>query len=174
MHMADALLSPAVGGTMWAISAGAIAYCSGKLRKELDDRKVPLMGVLGAFLFAAQMIQQGKGGVRFLQPLQAPRVIVGQLLEDSGKTARHKLKHVVLLQGDRLGGQRLEPVPDRPALVEHGADGAPADHGVHSQQDPRQPAGEPDFAGLEKPTGKTSSWPGGREPAFLPALVGKF
>jgi cobalt/nickel transport system permease protein len=54
--MADALLSPAVGGTMWAASAGTIAYCSAKVRKELDDRKVPLMGVLGAFLFAAQMI----------------------------------------------------------------------------------------------------------------------
>jgi cobalt/nickel transport system permease protein len=56
MHMADALLSPAVGGTMWAASAGAIAFCSAKVSKEPDDRKVPLMGVLGAFLFAAQMI----------------------------------------------------------------------------------------------------------------------
>ncbi len=56
MHMADALLSPTVGGTMWAVSAGTIAYCSRKVRRELDDRKVPLMGVLGAFLFAAQMI----------------------------------------------------------------------------------------------------------------------
>jgi len=56
MHMADALLSPAVGGTMWAASAGTIAYCSKKVREELDDRKVPLMGVLGAFIFAAQMI----------------------------------------------------------------------------------------------------------------------
>jgi len=54
--MADALLSPAVGGTMWAVSAGAIAYCSTKVRSQLDDRKVPLMGVLGAFIFAAQMI----------------------------------------------------------------------------------------------------------------------
>lgn len=56
MHMADALLSPAVGGTLWAASAGAIAYCSARLGREPDDRKVPLMGVLGAFLFAAQMI----------------------------------------------------------------------------------------------------------------------
>src|SRR6185369_6797856 len=56
MHMADALLSPAVGGTMLVATAGTIAYCSAKVRKELDDRKVPLMGVLGAFLFAAQMI----------------------------------------------------------------------------------------------------------------------
>lgn len=56
MHMSDALLSPAVGGTMWAATAGTITYCSYKVRKELDDRKVPLMGVLGAFLFTAQMI----------------------------------------------------------------------------------------------------------------------
>lgn len=56
MHMADALLSPAVGGTMWAASAGAIVYCSAKVHKELDGRMTPLMGVLGAFLFAAQMI----------------------------------------------------------------------------------------------------------------------
>lgn len=56
MHMADALLSPAVGGTMWAATAGTIAYCSARVRSQLDDRKVPLMGVLGAFIFAAQMI----------------------------------------------------------------------------------------------------------------------
>jgi len=56
MHMADALLSPAVGGTMWAATAGTIAYCSRKVKQDLDDRKVPLMGVLGAFIFAAQMI----------------------------------------------------------------------------------------------------------------------
>ncbi|MBU4260266.1 MAG: energy-coupling factor ABC transporter permease [Proteobacteria bacterium] len=56
MHMADALLSPAVGGTMWGVAAGTIAYSSMKVKKELDDRKVPLMGVLGAFIFAAQMI----------------------------------------------------------------------------------------------------------------------
>ncbi len=56
MHMADALLSPAVGGVMWAAAAGTIAFCSARVSKGIDDRKVPLMGVLGAFLFAAQMI----------------------------------------------------------------------------------------------------------------------
>jgi cobalt/nickel transport system permease protein len=56
MHMADALVSPAVGGAFWAVAAGTIAYCSARVRKDLDDRKVPLMGVLGAFVFAAQMI----------------------------------------------------------------------------------------------------------------------
>ena len=56
MHMADALLSPAVGGTMWAATAGTIAFCAKKVQQDLDDRKIPLMGVLGAFIFAAQMI----------------------------------------------------------------------------------------------------------------------
>jgi len=45
-----------VGATMWATTAGTIAYCSRKLKKDLDDSKVPLMGVLAAFIFAAQMI----------------------------------------------------------------------------------------------------------------------
>ncbi|MDT8395415.1 MAG: energy-coupling factor ABC transporter permease [bacterium] len=54
--MADALLSPAVGGTAWAATAGLIGYSSRKLRDGMDDRRIPLMGVLGAFIFAAQMI----------------------------------------------------------------------------------------------------------------------
>ncbi len=56
MHMADALLSPAVGATMWAAAAVAVGHCSRRIRSEDDERRVPLMGVLGAFLFAAQMI----------------------------------------------------------------------------------------------------------------------
>ena len=56
MHMADALLSPAVGGTMWGVSAGALAWSARRVRREADDAGVPLMGVLGAFVFAAQMI----------------------------------------------------------------------------------------------------------------------
>jgi cobalt/nickel transport system permease protein len=54
--MADALISPVTGGTMWAVTAGLISWCSRKVKNDLDDRKVPLMGVLGAFIFAAQMI----------------------------------------------------------------------------------------------------------------------
>ena len=56
MHMADALISPAVGGTMWAASAGLIGYSAKKVKDDLDDHKIPLMGVVGAFIFAAQMI----------------------------------------------------------------------------------------------------------------------
>jgi cobalt/nickel transport system permease protein len=56
MHMADALVSPAVGGTMWVVSGGLIALCVRELKRSARDDLVPLMGVLGAFIFAAQMI----------------------------------------------------------------------------------------------------------------------
>lgn len=56
MHMADALLSPAVGATLWAGTAAATGYASKRLKRDLDDRTIPLMGVLGAFIFAAQMV----------------------------------------------------------------------------------------------------------------------
>ena len=56
MHMADALMSPAVGTALWGSSAVAMAYSSKKVQSGLDDNKIPLMGVMGAFVFAAQMI----------------------------------------------------------------------------------------------------------------------
>ena len=70
MHMADAMLSPAVGGTMALVSAAAIGWSAARLRRtaarELaglesgaydgGDRIVPMMGVFGAFVFAAQMV----------------------------------------------------------------------------------------------------------------------
>jgi len=54
--MADALISPAAGGAFWAASAGLVAYSCKKVSKEADDRKIPLMGVLGAFIFTVQML----------------------------------------------------------------------------------------------------------------------
>jgi len=57
MHMADALLSPAVGAAMCAVSTAAIAYSAKKITTgDLCEKKIPVMGVMGAFVFAAQMI----------------------------------------------------------------------------------------------------------------------
>jgi len=56
MHMADALLSPAVGGALWVASAATLAWCARRVSAQGEDHLVPLMGVLGAFVFAAQMI----------------------------------------------------------------------------------------------------------------------
>jgi len=54
--MADALLSPAVGISFMALSGGALALSAKKLKESAEESKVPLMGVLGAFVFASQMI----------------------------------------------------------------------------------------------------------------------
>ena len=57
MHMTDALLSPAVGGAMWVVSSAANAYAVKKITgNDLCEKKIPVMGVMGAFVFAAQMI----------------------------------------------------------------------------------------------------------------------
>ena len=56
MHMADALVSPAVAGVMYACSAVAIGFSLKKIRTADMNRRIPLMGVMGAFVFAAQMI----------------------------------------------------------------------------------------------------------------------
>lgn len=56
MHMADALIAPAVAGTMYACSAAAAGYSVKKVRLENDPKKIPVMGIMGAFVFAAQMI----------------------------------------------------------------------------------------------------------------------
>lgn len=56
MHMADALISPAVGGALWTAGAALTCYSVKKIGPEFHEQKAPLMGVLGAFVFAAQMI----------------------------------------------------------------------------------------------------------------------
>lgn len=56
MHMADALISTAVGGTMLAVTAGIAAHSVRRVNRDFDEKKIPLMGVMGAFVFTAQMI----------------------------------------------------------------------------------------------------------------------
>lgn len=56
MHMADALVAPAVAATMYACSTVAAGYSVRKVRLENEPKKIPVMGVMGAFVFATQMI----------------------------------------------------------------------------------------------------------------------
>ncbi len=56
MHMADALVAPAVAGTMYVLSASAAGVSVKKVREENDPKKIPVMGVMGAFVFATQML----------------------------------------------------------------------------------------------------------------------
>ncbi|WP_209005102.1 energy-coupling factor ABC transporter permease [Anaeromyxobacter diazotrophicus] len=53
--MSDALVSPAVGGALWLTAAGVARHAARRLERE-EEQRLPLMGVLGAFVFAAQMV----------------------------------------------------------------------------------------------------------------------
>ncbi|HEY2843569.1 MAG TPA: energy-coupling factor ABC transporter permease [Bryobacteraceae bacterium] len=56
MHIPDGFLTPPVWGTLDAISAPAVAWVARRAQRETQDRRIPLLGVMGAFVFAAQMI----------------------------------------------------------------------------------------------------------------------
>lgn len=56
MHMADALISPAVAGSCWTAALALLAHAARRVRASTRESLIPLMGVLGAFVFAAQMI----------------------------------------------------------------------------------------------------------------------
>ncbi|HYE84366.1 MAG TPA: energy-coupling factor ABC transporter permease [Clostridia bacterium] len=56
MHMADALITPLVGGVMYIAAAKAGADSIKRIKGDMDETKIPMMGVMGAFVFATQMI----------------------------------------------------------------------------------------------------------------------
>jgi cobalt/nickel transport system permease protein len=63
MHMTDSLLSPAVGGVMGVAALGLISWTCVRVRKQTESysksqehRRIGFAGVMGAFAFAAQMI----------------------------------------------------------------------------------------------------------------------
>ena len=56
MHIPPGFLEPQVWAPMTAISAAGVGYAIKKSGDVVDDRRVPVMGVLAAFIFAAQMV----------------------------------------------------------------------------------------------------------------------
>jgi cobalt/nickel transport system permease protein len=56
MHIPDGFLSVPVWGTMDAVALPTVAYLARRAQREFDHHRIPLMGVMGAFIFAAQMI----------------------------------------------------------------------------------------------------------------------
>ncbi|MFH1594318.1 MAG: energy-coupling factor ABC transporter permease [Candidatus Omnitrophota bacterium] len=56
MHIPDGFLAANTCVPTWLISAGGIGYCLKKTAELMKDRMVPLMGVISAFIFAAQML----------------------------------------------------------------------------------------------------------------------
>jgi cobalt/nickel transport system permease protein len=56
MHIPDGFLSVPVSLILWVLSIGVIAYALVRVRDDLGERQVPLMGVVAAAIFAGQML----------------------------------------------------------------------------------------------------------------------
>lgn len=56
MHIPDGFLDAKTFGTLYGISAVALGSAIVRLKKLLGEKQVPLIGVISAFVFAAQML----------------------------------------------------------------------------------------------------------------------
>lgn len=56
MHIPDGFLSIVISIICWIATAGVIGLAISKTNKSLGEKQIPLMGVMAAFIFAAQMI----------------------------------------------------------------------------------------------------------------------
>lgn len=56
MHIPDGFLNTATWGCLYGASGATTAYALYKVKDELDEKAVPLLGITAAFIFAAQML----------------------------------------------------------------------------------------------------------------------
>ncbi len=56
MHIPDGFLSPGVAAAAGLVAIVAVAYALRVANVELDEARVPLLGVVAAFIFATQML----------------------------------------------------------------------------------------------------------------------
>jgi cobalt/nickel transport system permease protein len=55
LHAPDGFFSTPVATALWVVTIVVVGYSANRASKELDERAVPLMGVMAAFIFAGQM-----------------------------------------------------------------------------------------------------------------------
>jgi cobalt/nickel transport system permease protein len=56
LHTPDGFLTVPVAVVMWVVAVIAIGVSVQRTNRTLDERQIPLMGVMAAFIFAAQMV----------------------------------------------------------------------------------------------------------------------
>ncbi|NUQ39275.1 MAG: energy-coupling factor ABC transporter permease, partial [Caldilineales bacterium] len=56
LHIPDGFLSLTVAGLFWLLSILFILAAVPRVQRSLGERHIPLMGIMAAFIFAAQMI----------------------------------------------------------------------------------------------------------------------
>jgi len=56
LHIPDGFLNLPISLACWAIAIAIIALAARRAQRDLDERQTPLLGIMAAFIFAAQMI----------------------------------------------------------------------------------------------------------------------
>ena len=56
VHMSDGIVSAPTSVLFGVVAAAGLAICARRARRELDERTVPLAGLVAAFIFAVQMV----------------------------------------------------------------------------------------------------------------------
>lgn len=56
MHIPDGFLDTKTWATLALVSGVSLGFAINKVKKDLNEKKLPLMGVIAAFIFAAQML----------------------------------------------------------------------------------------------------------------------
>lgn len=56
MHMSDGIVNASTSVGFGVLAIAALAVCAWRARTELDERTVPLAGLVAAFIFAVQMV----------------------------------------------------------------------------------------------------------------------
>ncbi len=56
MHIPDGFLTILISAIMWAITISLLAFSFWRLRKDFEEKQIPLMAMLTAMFFAAQMM----------------------------------------------------------------------------------------------------------------------
>ena len=56
LHIPDGFVSAPVAAAGWVATAAVVGFAVRRVDRRLEERAVPLMGVMAAFIFAAQMV----------------------------------------------------------------------------------------------------------------------
>ena len=62
MHIPDGLMAPAVSALGWVVAVAVLYVSLRKVRGRIEEKDIPLMAVLGAGIFVAQMLNFPIGG----------------------------------------------------------------------------------------------------------------
>ena len=109
MHIPDGFLSIVIAVICWVITIVTLGIAISRTNKSLGERQVPLMGVMAAFIFAAQMINfpvaGGTSGHLLGGALAA--ITLGSMGWHVGDDRCHR-RAGIALSGWRLGGDGRE------------------------------------------------------------------